>query len=220
MKRRRRKEPESVEPAPDDTIETQEEPAASAVDVRAEGPWDSSEKSPDGDPNYLDLGSLMVRGRPGFNLQMPTDDDAGTIGSVVLVTEESGLELRAFADARSGGLWHDVRGDLELEAIRLEGECESVDGPFGPELRIRIPVTTEDGEEGFQPSRIVGIEGPRWMLRATFLGKDALEPDDEGLLMQALRDVIVVRGDEPRAPREALPIVFGEDLDVVETTTP
>jgi hypothetical protein len=140
------------------------------------------------------------------------------MGSVVLITEESGLELRAFADARSGGLWDDVRADLELETMRLDGECEEVDGPFGAELRVRIPVELPDGEPGFQPSRIVGIEGPRWMLRATFLGREALEPDDDSVLMRALRDVIVVRGDEPMAPREALLITFGEGLDVVESS--
>ena len=79
-------------------------------------------------------------------------------------------------------------------------------------------MTLPDGEEGFQPTRIIGIEGPRWMLRATFLGQEALEPDDDSLLMQALRDVVVVRGDEPRAPRDALLITIGEDLDVIETT--
>jgi hypothetical protein len=56
------------------------------------------------------------------------------------------------------------------------------------------------------------------MLRATFLGREALEPDDDSVLMHALRDVIVVRGDEPMAPREALLISFGEGLDVVEST--
>jgi hypothetical protein len=211
--RRRRKDQDSA----DDQADTAA--AAGPAGPRAHGPWDSSERSPDtDDPNYLDLGSLWVLGNPGFTLQVPTDDDAGTMGSVVLVTEESGLELRAFADARSGGLWDDVRADLELEAMRLDGECEEVDGPFGPELRVRIPVELPDGEPGFQPSRIVGIEGPRWMLRATFLGREALEPDDDSVLMHALRDVIVVRGDEPMAPREALLITFGEGLDVVESS--
>ena len=185
--------------------------------LRSDGPWDSTEKDVSDDSAYLDFGSLLIRGRPGFNLQMPTDDDQGTIGSVVLVTEESGLELRAFADARSGGLWDDVRADLEAEVERLEGEAEQADGPFGPELRIRVPVTLPDGEAGFQPTRVIGIEGPRWMLRATFLGREALEPSDDGLLMQALRDVVVVRGDEPRAPRDPLLITIGEDLEVVET---
>lgn len=67
-----------------------------------------------------------------------------------------------------------------------------------------MPVDLPEGEEGFQPSRIVGIEGPRWLLRGTFLGEAGLNPSDEGLLMDALREVIVVRGDEPRIPREAL----------------
>jgi len=184
--------------------------------VRANGPWDTSEKDVSDDSAYLDFGSLLIRGRPGFNLQMPTDDDQGTIGSVVLVTEEAGLELRAFADARSGGLWDAVRADLEAETERLEGESEAVDGPFGTELRVKVPVKLPDGEEGVQPTRILGIEGPRWMLRATFLGKEALEPDDDSLLMQALRDIVVVRGDDPRAPRDPLLLTIGEDLEVVE----
>ena len=183
---------------------------------RADGPWDASEKDVAGDSAYLDFGSLLIRGRPGFNLQMPLDDDEGTIGSVVLVTEDSGLELRAFADARSGGLWDAVRADLEEEAKRIDGEAEPVDGPFGTELHVKVPVTLPEGEEGFQPTRIIGIEGPRWMLRATFLGQEALEPKDDSLLMQALHDVVVVRGDEPRAPRDALLITIEEDLEPVE----
>ena len=168
------------------------------------------------DSAYLDFGSLLIRGRPGFNLQMPIDDDEGTIGSVVLVTENSGLELRAFADARSGGLWDAVRADLEEEAERLEGEAKQVDGPFGTELHVKVPVTLPEGEEGFQPTRIIGIEGPRWMLRATFLGQEALEPEDDSLLTQALHDVVVVRGDEPRAPRDPLLVTIREDLEPVE----
>ena len=195
--------------------EDQIEVSADEPSVRANGPWDSSEKDVGDDSAYLDFGSLLIRGRPGFNLQMPADDDQGTIGSIVLVTEESGLELRAFADARSGGLWDAVRSDLVEEAERLDGEADQVDGPFGTELHVKVPVTTPDGEEGFQPTRIIGIEGPRWMLRATFLGQEALEPDDDSLLMKALHDVVVVRGDEPRAPRDALLISIEEDLEPV-----
>ncbi len=202
----------------DPTPEVEDQPTT-APSLRADGPWDSTEKDVSGDSAYLDFGSLIIRGRPGFNLQMPTDDDQGTIGSVVLITEDSGLELRAFADARSGGLWDDVRADLVAETERLEGECEQVDGPFGPELRIRVPVTLPDGQAGVQPSRIIGIEGPRWMLRATFIGQEALTPTDDSLLMEALHDVVVVRGDGPRAPRAALPITIAEDLEVVETPT-
>jgi hypothetical protein len=210
MRFKRQKDAEAA----DDGGEQVEVPA-DEPSVRANGPWDSSEKDAGDDSAYLDFGSLLIRGRPGFNLQMPADDDQGTIGSIVLVTESSGLELRAFADARSGGLWDAVRSDLVEEVERLDGEAEQADGPFGTELRIKVPVTTPEGEEGFQPSRILGIEGPRWMLRATFLGQEALEPDDDSLLMKALQDVVVVRGDEPRAPRDALLISIKEDLEPV-----
>src|SRR5688572_6215679 len=189
MRRRRDAKAESGSPDVEEPVEPE------APDVRADGPWDSAEKDVGDDPAYLDFGSLLIRGRPGFNLQVPTDDDQGTIGSVVLVTEASGLELRAFADARSGGLWDAVRADPGEEVERLEGEVERIDGPFGHELHIKVPVTMPDGVHGVQPTRIIGIEGPRWMLRATFLGQEALEPSDDSLLMNALRDVVVVRGD-------------------------
>lgn len=207
---RKSKDPFADAPVDGGEVET------APVGPRANGPWDSSEKDVGDDSAYLDFGSLIIRGRPGFNLQMPVDDDQGTIGSVVLVTENSGLELRAFADARSGGLWDAVRADLEEEAKHLDGEAQQVDGPFGTELHIKVPVSLPDGEDGFQPTRIIGIEGPRWMLRATFLGQEALEPSDDSLLMQALHDVVVVRGDEPRAPRDALLVTIGEDLEPVE----
>lgn len=173
-----------------------------ATGPRSNGPWDSSEKSAGDDPSYVDLGALIVKVRVGLNLEMPVDQNED-IGSVVLLADNAALELRAFAATKSGGLWNEVRDDLILEVERLNGQCEQVDGPFGPELHVRVPVDV-DGEEGFQPSRIVGIEGPRWLLRATFLGDAGLNPSDEGILMEALRDVIVVRGDEPRLLREAL----------------
>lgn len=190
-------------------------PEVEVEGVRHEGPWDSSERSPDGDPTYLDLGALLVRIREGLDVQLPTDGDSQDIGSVVLVAENAALELRAFAATRSGGLWEEVRDDLILEVARLEGECEQVDGPFGPELRIKVPAVLPDGQEGFQPSRIVGVEGPRWLLRATFLGDAGLNPSDDGLLMDTLRDVIVVRGAEPRIPREALLLTLPSNVTVI-----
>jgi hypothetical protein len=111
-------------------------------------------------------------------------------------------------------LWDEVRDDLILEVARLNGTCEQVTGPFGDELLVQVPVDLPDGEEGFQPSRIVGVEGPRWLLRGTFLGEAGLNPSDEGILMQAFRDVIVVRGDEARIAREALLLTLPDNAVV------
>jgi hypothetical protein len=185
--------------------------------VRHQGPWDSAERAPGDDETYIDLGPLKVRVRVGLDVQLPTDGDGGEIGSVVLVADDAALELRAFAATRSGGLWDEVRDDLIIEVERLDGECEQVDGLFGPELLVKVPVDLPDGEKGFQPSRIVGIEGPRWLLRATFLGDAGLNPSDEGLLMDTLRDVIVERGPEPRIPRESLLLTLPANAVAVES---
>lgn len=189
----------------DGPTEAEEEPT-SAVNHRANGPWDAKEKTVDDDPTYLDLGGLVIHGREGIDIQLPTDGDSDITGAVVMMTEDSGLELRAFASTRSGGLWAEVRDELLADVERLKGEATAVDGVFGPELHVRLPVTLPDGEEGVQPSRIVGVEGPRWFLRATFLGQAALEPSDEGLLMECLCDTIVNRGTGPMSPREPLAI--------------
>jgi len=185
--------------------------------VRHLGPWDSTERSPGDDESYIDLGPLLVRVREGLEVQLPADGNAGEIGSVVLVAESAALELRAFAATRSGGLWDEVRDDLILEVARLDGECEQVEGIFGPELLVKVKVDLPNGEKGFQPSRIVGIEGPRWLLRATFLGDAGLNPSDEGLLIDTLRDVIVQRGPEPRIPRESLLLTVPSDATLISS---
>ncbi len=69
-----------------------------------------------------------------------------------------------------------------------------------------LTMTGQDGRTGQQPSRVFGIPGPRWLLRATLFGQPALDPTEDGLVETALRDVIVRRGGEPHAPGEALPL--------------
>lgn len=191
----------------DDTTSTDEAPAVDLVEVegvRAEGPFDISERSPEGQSAYVNFGPLKVRGRVGFDIRVQADADSQHVNALLLVTQDAGLELRAFASSRSGGLWEDVRAELIAEVERLEGTYQVVDGQFGPELHLRIPATSAEGEAGFQPSRIVVVEGPRWMLRGTFLGQAAIEPDDDHILFRAMREVIVDRGTEAMAMREPL----------------
>ncbi|UPK73250.1 DUF3710 domain-containing protein [Nocardioidaceae bacterium SCSIO 66511] len=190
----------------------QEATPAESGAARTEGPWDVDEVTIDADDGaYVDLGGLIVKGREGLEVQIPSDPKSGNPAAVVFVNKEAALELRAFAAKRSGGLWEDVRSDIAGEAARLKGECEVVDGRHGPELHLQVPAKTPEGADAVQPSRIVGVEGPRWFLRGTFYGKAAVQPDDDGPLESAFRDVVVRRGDGPMAPRDALPIVIPEN---------
>jgi hypothetical protein len=81
-------------------------------------------------------------------------------------------------------------------------------GAFGPEVRGMIPARTPEGEQVTQPVRFVGIDGPRWFLRAVFLGRAAVEPDPDDALHQLVRQTIVVRGTSAMAPRDPLPLTL------------
>jgi len=93
---------------------------------------------------------------------------------------------------------------------RQGGTADDVDGPFGPELLVRIPVRTPEGRTGHQTQRFVGVDGPRWFLRAVFQGPAALDTQAAGELESVVRDVVVVRGPEAMAPRELLPLRLPE----------
>lgn len=183
-----------------------------AAPDRSRGPWDVSEvDGTEEDPTYVDLGGLLVKGRPGLELRLNSDRASGQIVAVLLAAQDGALEIRAFAAPRSGNIWDDVRADIVAEAKRLGGGVRERDGEYGPELDVVLPVAVDDGRQASQPSRIVGVQGPRWLLRGTFLGRPAVQPDPGGLLESALRDVVVVRGGEPMAPREALPLRLPSD---------
>ena len=49
------------------------------------------------------------------------------------------------------------------------------EGPFGTELVLVVPVQDPDGQMFSQTSRVIGVDGPRWMLRGTVLGDAAVE---------------------------------------------
>lgn len=199
----------------DEKNESDESVEAEAVGP-VTGPWDASDRDTETLGDYLDLGALRVRPVEGLDVQLPVDGDDGTIGSVVFMAPDAALEIRAFAAKRSGGLWDEVRSEILDQVTELSGDAEESEGPYGTELRVAVDAETADGQEGVQVSRIIGIDGPRWLLRATFLGQAALEPSDDGPLMQALQDVVVVRGDGPMAPRSPLNLTLPTDAIHVE----
>jgi hypothetical protein len=185
------------------------QPAAddAAPEVVREGPFDVSEvdlSAPSGP--RVDLGSLLVTGGEGLELRLQADQQTSAVTGVMLAGAGGALELRAFAAPKSGGLWAELLDEIVTEAERLGGAARRDDGPFGPELRLQVPVTAADGRSGVQVSRVVGVEGPRWLLRATFLGAAAGTGTPAAQLEQALRQLIVVRGPEPMSPRQPLPL--------------
>ena len=171
------------------------------------GPWDSAEVDLEqAAESRVDLGGLLVSGIEGLELRLQADQETGTVTAVLLAGGDSGLELRAFAAPKSGGLWAELRREIGAEATRLGGTVDEEVGLHGPQLRLKVPVKTADGRPGVQASRVVAVEGPRWLLRATFWGAAVQDDSADAPLEQALRAVVVVRGTEPMSPRQQLPL--------------
>ena len=55
-----------------------------------------------------------------------------------------------------------------------------------------------------QPVRFIGIDGPRWFVRALFGGAAARDHDAAVPLEAVLRATVVVRGTDPMAPGDPL----------------
>jgi hypothetical protein len=179
---------------------------ADAPDVRADGPWDVSERSEDDEDQRLDLGSLSVPATPDVQVQLQVDEASGDVAAVLLVAQDGAMELRAYAAPRNEDIWDDVRTQLATEAKRRGGDSREVAGPYGTALQMVVPVVTPEGEQAAQQSAVLGIAGPRWLLRASMYGRPAREWRPDGLLEALLKQVVVDRGSQPMTPGEALPL--------------
>lgn len=208
---------ETTGQAPESAPTPEETPAS----VRAQGPWDASEVDlADEDASRVDLGGLLVKGVPGLELRLQVDEATQQVAAVMFVDKQGALELRPFAAPRHGGIWPDIRKQIAAETARRGGTATEAEGQFGTELHVAMPAKTPDGQPGTQPSRVLGIEGPRWLLRATFLGRPAVQPDEDGALEKALREVVVVRGSGPMGPGEPLPLAVPANARQVPPKSP
>ena len=146
------------------------------------GPWDvDDENVPDYD-EYLDMGAYYLPFLQGIELRVKanraTQQELGT----TITYGSSREEIEAFAAPKT----------------------KETDGVFGTELTL--PVVVKGGRKVV--TRIVGVDGPRWMLRGIFSGKAATDPDhaETKALNQLFSNIVVERGEDPLAPRDLIPM--------------
>ena len=109
-----------------DESATEEQPAGVP---RAEGgPWDAGEPYPARE--RVDLGSVRVPVGPDYEIQLVMADQHGAW--VTVRHGQSEVQLQAFAAARRGALWDDVRGEIADEVRRAGGGSEERPGPAAP----------------------------------------------------------------------------------------
>lgn len=179
-------------------------PVVPAPPAPPAGPVDFEDLDPDA--VFIDLGSLLVRPTDGLELRLQVEEETGEVLAVLVVGEEGLVEMRAFAAARGGAMWEDVRREIAADSTQRGGTATEQEGPFGTELYCEVPVTGPDGESFVQPSRIIGWTGSRWFLRATIAGRPAQDPDYAAPFEEVVRTLAVRRGSGAMAPGEPLPL--------------
>lgn len=201
-------EPRSGESADDGAVskrETTEETDA-APDGGAhleDGPYDEA-SAPEED--RIDLGGLQVPAIDGMELRMEVDQRSGAVTGANLVIGGSSLQVQAFAAPKSRGLWEEVRTSLRDSVVKQGGTAETRPGVFGTELITRLPVKRTDGRTGYRPARFIGIDGPRWFLRAILTGKALGDREQSQHFETLISRLVVARGSEAMAPQELLPL--------------
>lgn len=181
------------------SLEAEDEPA-----LPERGPWD--QQYAPGDVERLDLGSLLIPAVEGVEVRVQANPD-GAVEQIVLVDGDSALQLGVFAAPRTEGIWNEVREEI-AQAMAADGVTpREVRGPYGTELTARV-----NTPEGPADVRFVGVDGPRWMVRALYQGVAAADPAREGALGEVLSGLVVVRDQEARPVREALPLRLPKEM--------
>jgi hypothetical protein len=164
------------------------------------GPFDEHDEPEDELPR-VDLGALRIPVVEGFDIRVDVNEAQQVIAATVAGPTGS-MQLGVFAAPRNEGIWTEVRDEIAESLRSQKGAPKLVeDGPFGTELHGTL-------REGNQPVpvRFIGVDGPRWFLRAMFAGPVAADGQQAAPYEELLRQVVVVRGSEPLPVREPVPL--------------
>ncbi len=205
---------EEAEDAPAEDAPAEDVADDDEVDVRADGPFDSTEVDLSGDTvNRLDLGALTITPFDGMSLQFQGDPQTGTVFSALVMFENSALQLELFAAPTTSSLAEELREDTIEEAQQAGGSAEITGGPFGQEIKRVLPMEGSEGEQLFHVSRIWLVDGLRWLLRGTLMGQASLaegEAPPADVFVEFFRNIVVHRDDAPRVPGELLTLTLPE----------
>lgn len=185
---------------------------------RTEGPFDRSEV--DDLEGLIDFGSLAIRPVSEMELRLEVNEAGTEITGITGVIGDSAVQLQAFAAPKSRGVWDAIRGEIHTNLTAGKGEAEEVEGPLGMELRAVMASPGPDGRTVRSAMTFVGVDGPRWFLRAVISGRAAADESAREEILRFVRGTVVTRGGEPRAPREMLPIDVPDSVEMPGAEAP
>jgi hypothetical protein len=209
--KRKREDDEALDPddtAEDAAVDQADEPAPTPG--RPQGPWDAAD-APEDDLQRLDLGGLRVPVPPQTEVRVEMSPEREVVAAT-LVRGTSAMQVSAFAAPRTEGIWHEVRQEIATSLQEGGGTASAVEGPLGPELVATVPTEVPGQGRMMMPARFLGVDGPRWFVRALLTGPAATEPGADADLLEALRGLVVVRGTDPMAVRDPLPLQLPKEV--------
>ena len=201
--------------------QSEHEDAAGAVEVREDQPEeiDESKSGPEDRATagpfdvsevtamrpYVDLGGIKVAPREGLQMRLDVDDRQKRVVAVTLTFGSSAVQVQAYSAPKSLGLWHQIRAGIAKQVSGQGAKTSEEVGALGPELIVvtQLPEAQGGGERTI---RFVGVDGPRWVLRGAVMGEAATDAAAREQIFELIRDLVVVRGDQPMPPNELLPL--------------
>ncbi len=196
-------------------IEIDDAPAwpTGVIREREGGPWDET-TAPEDKIERVDLGGVRIPIVNGMELRAELAEDQ--VVAVTLIIGRSALQIQPFAAPRTIGIWDEVRAEIAEGIAQSGGVSREEDGRFGTELIADVGVVLPDGTSGQQTARFLGVDGSRWFLRAVITGEASVDASLRGPLEDLLADVVVVRGEDAMAPRDAIPLQLPAEVEVGE----
>jgi hypothetical protein len=196
------------------------------------GPYDLAD-APNDRVRRLDLGSLVVPVPAGVAVDLHADPASGRGVAVEVSAGRAAMTLAAYAAPKSQGLWEEARAELRAWPVeRLAGlvrwsgpstcgpstcgPVEEIIGDCGAELRLTAEMPAGVGAAAGGEAwlvRVLGFDGPRWLLRAVVTVPAAASADADVLVDEVLRGVIVLRGGRAAPRGAALPLRRPTDRD-------
>ncbi|QAY71242.1 DUF3710 domain-containing protein [Xylanimonas protaetiae] len=203
-------QPQAEAVADEPTTETTPDAAAQSANAGSEapqrGPFDAADVRTMGP--RVDLGAIWLPVMPGLGLRMEIEKTTQKVTGVSATLGQSVLQVQAFAAPRTWGIWDEVRDELAASVTQQGGTVDDVPGPFGRELLARMPAQMPDGSPAVRPVRFIGVDGPRWFLRGVLTGQAAVDVEAAKPLESVFANVVVVRDDSPRPPRDLLALTM------------
>ncbi|RJN31235.1 DUF3710 domain-containing protein [Nesterenkonia natronophila] len=181
---------------------TQEAPTPPTTFKPGQGPHDA--RDVDTTKGYIDFGAILVPAAKGQKIRLDIDQKTKRVVSLTITIGQASVQLQAFSAPKSGGVWQDVREQIQESVTKQKGRARILEGRFGKELHARVPTVLKDGRQGWRAARFIGSEGSRWFLRGVIGGRGAIDRKASAGVEELFSRIVVVRGDDPLPPRELL----------------